>query len=232
MATPRRSNSRRSNKKSTVSVDFKGVESGGKVIPEDDYLLRVDEVELKNSDGSGEDYLSFVFEVDDGDFSGTKLYHNCSLQPQALFNLRSLLEALGFEVPDGPMDLEPADLIDLTCVGSVYHEKYQGKTKNKLSEFRSGEEEEESPSEKKPAKKPPRKGSKDTEEESEEKPSGPRRKSKAKEPEIVKGSKVSFTDDEGNELEGKVTAVEDDEVTVKVGRDEWVLEMEELSLVE
>jgi hypothetical protein len=194
-------------KKKAISVNFDGVESGGSVLPEDDYLVKVDEVELETSDSSGQDYLSFTFEVAEGDHTGKKLYHNCSLQPQALFNLRNVLESLGVDVPDGPMDLDPADLIDLTCSVAVQHEEYQGKTKARIVEFR-GEESQEVAQ--------PQKAS-------------PTRKKK-KTATIEVGSTVTFTDDEGEDQVGKVTALDGDDVTVKVGKEEWELGLDELTL--
>lgn len=212
-------------KKGGLSVDFSGTETSA-VVEEGDYTVEVVEVEQKTSENSGADYLSMEFKITDGEFEGKKLYHNCSLQPQALFNLRGVLEALGFEVPQGVMELDTADLIGETCNVSVTHEQYEGKTKARISEFYSAEEaaEEEAvvaPVKKGAAKKaeaePAKKGKKTT---------------KAAAPDFAVGNRVKFTDDDGDELEGKITAIDGDSATVKVGKDEWELPMSDLALAE
>src|SRR5690554_5581959 len=115
---------RKSRKASGISVDFSETETN-LTLEEGSYILEIEEVEVKTSENSGADYLAFTFKVADGKFKGKKVWHNCSLQPQALFNLRGLLEALGYEVPQGPMELDPADLIGEQCAAEVAHEVYQ-----------------------------------------------------------------------------------------------------------
>lgn len=215
--------------KKALSVDFSDTEASG-VVEEGDYLIELDEVEQKTSESSGADYLSLEFKIVEGDFKGKKLWHNCSLQPQALFNLRGVLEALGFEVPTGVMELDPADLIGSTCGASVTHEVYEGKTKARIAEFFSAEElggEEAVEEPVAPAKKGPAKKATEPE------PAAPSKKkkvTKAAEPEIEVGSMVTFTDDDGEELSGKVTAVDGDTATVKVGKEEWELDLGDLTL--
>ena len=48
-------------------------------------------------------------------------------------------------------------------------------------------------------------------------------------PEFEVGNKVTFEDD-GEEYTGKITAIDGDTVTVKVGKDEWELEVSEITL--
>jgi len=71
-------------KKNVLKIDFTNVEPGGKV-PEGDYPVRVREVTVEES-SSGNPYLKWIFEIIDGKHKGKVLYHNTSLQPQALFN--------------------------------------------------------------------------------------------------------------------------------------------------
>lgn len=203
MATPR--NRQAANRaKRGISVDFSDTESQ-QVIDEGDYIAEVDEVEVKTSENSGADYLSFKFKVVDHDkFKGKVFYHNCSLQPQALFNLRGVLEALGLEVPQGAMDLDPADLIGLQCGVALVHETYEGKTKAKPAEFFLPEEgEEETQPKVKPA--------------AAAKPPAPKKKTVKKSIEV--DSSVTFVDDEGNEQSGVVTGITDDMADVQVDED-------------
>ena len=205
-------------KELAVSVDFSDTEASG-VIEEGDYLVEVDEVEQKDS-STGNPMLVFTFKVTEGGSAGRKLFHNCSLQPQALFNLRAVLEALGNEVPQGVMEFDPADLIGQTCGCSVAHEQYEGKTKARPVEFFDASElggEEEAP--------PPGKAA--------AKPAAGKKKTKAApspEPSFEVGQLVSFIDDEGDELSGKITATKGEAVTVKVGKEEWELDAADLTV--
>lgn len=233
----------RASKKSTIAVDFSDTETQA-VLEEGDYLLKVDDVEKKQSDNSGADYLSITFKVDEGPFEGKKVYHNCSLQPQALFNLRGVLEALGFEVPTGVMELDPADMIGETCGAAIAHETYQGKTKARPVEFFTAEELEGRGDEPAPKAKPKaaeaptkvvKKGAKPepVEEEEEEAPPPPKAKGKTKVKALAEGDKVTFTDDEGDEQEGVISGIEDDTYSVTVGTGKkaevWELELADLT---
>ena len=228
---------RKPSKKIGIAVDFSETESQAS-LPEGDFLFEVEDVEQKTSESSGNDYLSLTFKVAEGEFKGKKVWHNCSLQPQALFNLRGVLEALGFEVPRGVMELDPADMIGETCGGTVQLEVYEGKKRPRIVEFFSadelGEEAQEEASAKPAAKTAPAKKAAEPEapaaKPAAKKKAAPKEEP-ADEPSIEIGSKVSFTDDEGDEQLGKVTAIEDDTATVKVGKEEWEISLAELTLV-
>lgn len=227
----------RASKKSTISVDFSDTETQA-IIDEADYRLTVDEVEEKTSDNSGGQYLAITFKVDQDDspFNGKKLYHNCSLQPQALFNLRGLLEALGFEVPQGVMELDPADMIGESCGASVAHEVYQGKTKARPVEFFPEEDlEGRAEPEAKPTKAAATKVVKKAKDEPAPEPEKPvtKKKKTAAAPALGVGDAVSFTDEEGDEISGIIKSIEDDAYTVTVGvgkkAEDWELELSDLT---
>lgn len=221
---------RKSRKAAGISVDFSETETN-LTIEEGSYLLEVEDVEVKTSENSGADYLAFTFKVADGKFKGKKVWHNCSLQPQALFNLRGLLEALGYEVPQGQMELDPADLIGEQCAAEVVHEVYQGKKKARVAEFFSpdelGEEGEEAPA---PEPEPEESEGDEAPEPKDNK--APAKRSKGKKAKTIQvGSTVTFEDDDGATLEGTVTSIDGDDVTVDVDDEEWELELGDLTLV-
>lgn len=292
MATSRKARSA----KKGIAVDFSDTETQA-VLPEGDYLLEVEDVEQKTSDNSGADYLALTFVVADGKFKGKKVWHNCSLQPQALFNLRGVLEALGFEVPQGAMELDPADLIGETCGASVAHEVYEGKKKARAVEFFTADEldgeEDDTPDEPETPATKPAKGKKaaptpepedeEAEEESEDLTyadvqelekddlielaaeneikltlkqkknvqllrdtvcealgleaeeeaapvtTGKKKRTTGKAKPLAVGSKVSFVDDEGEVLEGVISEIDGDDVSVEVDDEEWELSLEDLT---
>lgn len=123
---------KRNKKKNVLKVDFTNVEPGGKV-PEGDYPVVVKEITVEESQ-NGNPYLKWVFSVADGRHKGKQLYHNTSLQPQALFNLRNTLEALGMEVPQKAIQLDLDNLIGLKAAVAVEVEQYQGKERSRVVE--------------------------------------------------------------------------------------------------
>lgn len=152
-------------KTGVIKVDFTGVESSGKV-EEGRQLLTVDGTpEIKTSEGSGNDYINWKFKA-----TGGSVYHTTSLQPQALWNLRNVLEALGLEVPEAAMDLDLSEMDGLTCGGEIEHEVYQGKKRPRIVDLFPEEEldeEEEEAEEEKPKGKAAAKGKKEPEPEPE-----------------------------------------------------------------
>lgn len=133
--------------KATINVDLSNVQEGAKSIPEGSYVVSVVKTEIKKSNNSGSDYIAIEFEVIEGKHKGAKLFHNCSLQPQALFNLKAVLAALGFDIPGKAFDLDINDMVGLECEVEVADEKYEGKTKSRIVDFltsdsEDGEEEE------------------------------------------------------------------------------------------
>ncbi len=120
--------------KSVLSVDFSNVQEVAD-LPEGTYQVKVDEITKKQSDKSGKYYLAFVFKVMDAEYKDTPLYHNCSLQPQALFNLKRTLEALGVDIPKNKIKIDLKKIIGMTCAAQVEIETYQGKDRPKIVEL-------------------------------------------------------------------------------------------------
>lgn len=132
---------RKKSKSKNVNVDLSGVETSRKAIPEGQYVVSVNDASIENS-SKGNDYIKFEFEVIEGAHKGAKLFHNCSLQPQALFNLKGVLEALGFSIPKKAFDLDLSELLGMECEVEVGHEVYEGKKRARILEFINPEEDE------------------------------------------------------------------------------------------
>jgi len=134
-----RSASRRKAKDRTVSLDFTDVEAGGGgfKIPEGSYRMKVKEVEDTESD-AGNSMFKWTFEGLEKKAKGKKFYlYTVYDPPDSLWKLRSLLEALGQDVPDGPLDLDLDEMVDLEIIGEVGDEEYQNKITSKLQDFSS-----------------------------------------------------------------------------------------------
>lgn len=109
--------------KTSLKVDFTGVEASGNV-KAGRQLAEVSEVELKTSESSGNDYLNWKLKA-----KGGAIYHTTSLQPQSLWNLRNMLEAMGMEVPEAALELDLTEFPGMELGVEVEHETYQGKKK-------------------------------------------------------------------------------------------------------
>src|SRR5690606_25506002 len=91
-------------KEKGIVIDFSQVDEGGSRIPAGEYVVKVAKAEIRNGE-SGYQYISWTLEIISGEYKGKKAYHNTSLKPEALFNLRNFLTALGVSVPKGKMTL-------------------------------------------------------------------------------------------------------------------------------
>ena len=118
--------------KRVVNLNMKDVSVGG-VIPEGEYIVTVDEVSVEESQ-QGNQYLKWVFKVLDGKQKGSKIYHNTSLLPQSLFNLKNLLIALGVPVPDKAFQLNLDECEGCNCGVTITHETYDGKKRTRVTD--------------------------------------------------------------------------------------------------
>lgn len=203
-------------KKKGISVDFTGVESGGKAVPDGVYEFEVMEVTEETSESNNQ-YLKWKSKViSEGPASGGIVYDNTSLQPQALWRLKGFLECLGVEVPDSSMELDLEEYVGMTFTATVANENYQGKDRPKIAQY-GGEVDEgpKSSSSSKVSSKKPSTTSKSEVDEDDDIP-------------FKKGQKVSFK--EGKKTyTGKVTEIENDSATVDVDGEEWEIEVGDLT---
>lgn len=143
-----------------IKIDFSGVEKeirkGGKSsrVPEGDYLGKVVNGELrKTKDGSGRYYNWRVQITAPAKYRGKTLYHNTSLKPEALWNLRNLIFAcLGKNVAGKALNFDPTQIYGkifaFTAVDDEYTQGDRTTIKSVLedirpkSEYQEGEGEE------------------------------------------------------------------------------------------
>lgn len=122
--------------KAGIRVDFKGVEGRRSLIPDGEYSVAVEEI-TKSTSEAGNDNIEWKFSVvsEDSKLNNAKLWYNTSLLPQSLWNLRNLLETLGVEVPDGPLDIDFKELVGLEMMAVVEADTYEGKKRSKIVDF-------------------------------------------------------------------------------------------------
>ena len=182
-----------------TKVDFSGVESYN--IPgEGKKHVRIMKVEEATSQG-GNDVLKFTFEVVKGEDKGCRIIESFSLAENALWKLKSLLQALGMKC-DKKVTLDLDKLEGKELVIEVKHEEYNGTTRAKSNAFfkvgaDSDEDEEDDDDEEE---------DEDDEEEDEEEEEKPK-----------KSSKKSKKDDKKSSKKSKKSEPEEDED----GDDDW-----------
>lgn len=219
---------RRSKKsKSSVKVNFKGVESR-RTPPEGDYILEVLEASLGKS-GQGNEQIEFTLEIAKGEYKGTKLWFYCPLAENSLWKLHAFLTAMGEDVPEDEMDIDLSELVGKQLVGVLTHETYQGKKRAKMTDFDSlenysgddsdedeDEDEEEAPKKGKKSKKDEKsakgKRSKKDDDEDEDEDEDEDDEEEEKPSKKSKGKKSSKKDDDEDEED------EDDEPKSKKGK--------------
>lgn len=125
-------------KRTDVTVDFGGIESGGgRKIPDGEYLMEVISIEEKVSQDDNI-YLAWKWKVCDGEYKGATIYDNTSLKPTALWRLKTLLECLGVDVPNGKLGLNLKEYQAKSLLAEVTNETYQGKERPRISSFLRG----------------------------------------------------------------------------------------------
>lgn len=123
---------RRSESKDYVVVDFTGVSSRNKVVKAANYRAQVEKV-TKGISKPGNPKLDWIFVVSAGSEKGHRFQpYVTSLQTQALWNLRGVLEALGVEVPDGSLQIVYRELYGLELGLTIEHETYQKRIKERI----------------------------------------------------------------------------------------------------
>ncbi len=170
-----------------ISVNFKGVEGKLSAITEGEYQAKV--LTVTQEEGQAADYLKWEFELEGDGVDGRKVYLNTSLAPQALWNLRGLLEALGVEVPDDEMDIDPTELEGMPIGLLIENETYEGKKRPRVADYFPAEEDA------KPSKK--KKKSKAVEEDDDEdEDDKPKKQTRAEKRRAAKAKSEEDDDDE------------------------------------
>lgn len=112
---------------------MKGVEGKRPLAPEGEHLVKV--VNVEQREGQNAPYFAWEFEIASGKYAGAKVWNNTSLAPQALWNLRGTLEALGIDIPDDDTDIDLDDLVGKECIVVIQHEDYDGKKQARVQDI-------------------------------------------------------------------------------------------------
>jgi hypothetical protein len=228
--------------KNVVSVDFTDVESGGGIpTPDGYYVAEIAKAEQEVSQ-NGNDMIVVRWKTN----INSTVFDRFVLVPQSLWVLRTALECMGMDVPDGPFDFDVDDLVGQTCGLEITNEEYEEKDQPRVTGYLppevaeqyieesggevapSDEEEEEDYEE-----------PEEDEEEDEEEEAPPPAKKKASKKKASKkkkatgalrpGARVIFADEDGEEYQGVIEGIEDGiAIVVDDEEGEWEIPVDEL----
>lgn len=112
-----------------INVKLDEVEGGFSLYPEDSYLVELQETsKIKKSKTSGAPKISWISKILEGDFEGKLLSWDTSLQEQALWNLKSMLQEIDVKWDDDGFELE--DCTYQKLIVDVIVEDYEGNPRN------------------------------------------------------------------------------------------------------
>lgn len=128
-----------SNNSDVVTIDFRReVEGGGAGvrIPENDYAAKIVKAKFERSAEKDTPGIRITFKITEGKYSGKKVPDSLWITPRSLWRIRSLLEALGVEVPKSILKLPLKPLVGKDLGITVTDdEPYNGRIKSRVSDF-------------------------------------------------------------------------------------------------
>ena len=133
----------------SMKINFGDVEGSFEALPEGAYPVIIEKVERRESKSSEHDYLNWELTVSEGEHKERKLWMITSLSPRALWKLKDVLDALGYdtegeldfefddqavEQSQGPLLLSP-QLAGEPAIAVVKNELYNEKERNRVEEL-------------------------------------------------------------------------------------------------
>ena len=104
-----------------IKINFADIQGGFEPLPEGEYEVVVETVEVRESGSSDNDYLSWELKVLDDEFEGRRLWMITSLGPKALWKLKDTLIALGVIEGDDEIELVGGRCRDHASGGPTRH---------------------------------------------------------------------------------------------------------------
>ena len=106
-----------------LNIDFTDVGDGFSIPPEGDYVCKVKTITLE--DGNKGKYLKWTLVIGTGPEKGSQVFHNTTLVPAGLFNLRNTIIACGFDVPKSVIQINTDNYIGKIVGITVRHREYE-----------------------------------------------------------------------------------------------------------
>ena len=108
-------------------------DTGFELFPDGTYLVTIQpSSKIKQSDAGGA-YIMCIAKCDEGELEGKLIGWNCSLLPQALWNLKAMLEVIGIEWDEEGFELE--DLFDKQLLIDVSTRQWNNEDRNQVDGY-------------------------------------------------------------------------------------------------
>lgn len=117
-----------------INVNLDDVESSSQftTLPDGKYLVKLQETSKVAKSANGA-YIMWIAKVMEGEFEGKLIGWNTSLLPQALWNLKNMLEAIAMEWDEEGFELEDAFGSELFV--DVSSRDYNGEPRNQVDGY-------------------------------------------------------------------------------------------------
>lgn len=120
-------------------LDFSGVNSNGQLIPEGEYIVRLDSIDERtgeNKYNSGNEGIDFRFSVASGEHEGAQLIHRQVLLDNQLWKYAELLSAFGHNVYGQAVEVDPETLVgEVVGVYVKDGKPFRGKVRSEIQTF-------------------------------------------------------------------------------------------------
>lgn len=113
-----------------LNIDFSSIPSRDP-LPEGVYDVTISKVEQVVSKTSGNPMLKVEFDVQDPDYTGSKLWSNYVLTEAAMWKVKELFDSLGLDT-SSLVDIDTDELIGLSCKAKVAQREYEGNIQNEI----------------------------------------------------------------------------------------------------
>lgn len=112
---------------------FGDVKATMEAVPADKYAVVIAQGDQKPTKDGSSQIIAWDFEITEGEFKGRHVFTNTSLKPNALWNLKALLEACGADFDEGGFDTE--SVIGCNLQISVTQEVFEEKPRNRVMAY-------------------------------------------------------------------------------------------------
>jgi len=123
-----------------INVKLDEVESGFEIYPDDKYIVEIQESSKTKKSENGP-YILWIGKILEGEFEDKMVSWNTSLQEQALWNLKDMLEKIGVDWDEDGFEME--DVFGLQIIVENEVRKYDGRDRNNIINYFSVNESEE-----------------------------------------------------------------------------------------
>jgi hypothetical protein len=109
---------------------------GGTRVPENDYKVKIIKAKKERSKEKDTPGLILSLKITEGKFAGKKMIERLWITPKSLWRVRSLLEALGMEVPKKALKIPAKKLVGKEVGATVIDDDpYNGRIKSKVGDW-------------------------------------------------------------------------------------------------